>query len=147
MALIFNSTVHGYLIASFKDVLSHYLENLVTPVRNAICDPSPVVRSAAADTFSVLYQVGDCKMRFRAIMEYCKITCSSLSTFLLLYWPKCTSLLWSRNVLLALESPTMLARHQERPRSCKNGGNFWKGPFIITPCACSRWLVTKRWMR
>ncbi|KAL6728600.1 hypothetical protein Aduo_010358 [Ancylostoma duodenale] len=40
-----------------KDVLSHYLENLVTPVRNAICDPSPVVRSAAADTFSVLYQM------------------------------------------------------------------------------------------
>ncbi|KAK6054591.1 HEAT repeat protein [Cooperia oncophora] len=40
-----------------KDVLSHYLENLVTPVRNGICDSSPVVRSAAADTFSVLYQV------------------------------------------------------------------------------------------
>ncbi|KAK6741484.1 hypothetical protein RB195_009377 [Necator americanus] len=40
-----------------KDVLSHYLESLVTPVRNAICDPSPVVRSAAADTFSVLYQM------------------------------------------------------------------------------------------
>uniref|UniRef100_A0A7I4Y876 TOG domain-containing protein n=2 Tax=Trichostrongylidae TaxID=6315 RepID=A0A7I4Y876_HAECO len=40
-----------------KDVLSHYLENLVNPVRNGICDPSPVVRSAAADTFSVLYQM------------------------------------------------------------------------------------------
>ncbi|KAK6016166.1 HEAT repeat protein, partial [Ostertagia ostertagi] len=39
------------------DVLSHYLENLVTPVRNGISDPSPVVRSAAADTFSVLYQM------------------------------------------------------------------------------------------
>ncbi|PIO68755.1 HEAT repeat protein [Teladorsagia circumcincta] len=40
-----------------EDVLSHYLENLVTPVRNGISDPSPVVRSAAADTFSVLYQM------------------------------------------------------------------------------------------
>ncbi|VDL73397.1 unnamed protein product [Nippostrongylus brasiliensis] len=40
-----------------KDVLSHYLENLVSPVRNGICDSSPIVRSAAADTFSVLYQM------------------------------------------------------------------------------------------
>uniref|UniRef100_A0A0K0DKM4 TOG domain-containing protein n=1 Tax=Angiostrongylus cantonensis TaxID=6313 RepID=A0A0K0DKM4_ANGCA len=40
-----------------EDVLSHYLENLVSPVRNCICDSSPVVRSAAADTFSVLYHM------------------------------------------------------------------------------------------
>ncbi|VDM51837.1 unnamed protein product, partial [Angiostrongylus costaricensis] len=40
-----------------KDVLSHYLENLVSPVRNCICDSSPAVRSAAADTFSVLYHM------------------------------------------------------------------------------------------
>ncbi|KJH53105.1 HEAT repeat protein [Dictyocaulus viviparus] len=40
-----------------KDVLNHYLESLVSPIRNSICDSSPAVRSAAADTFSVLYQM------------------------------------------------------------------------------------------
>ncbi|VDK50222.1 unnamed protein product [Cylicostephanus goldi] len=49
--------LHEIMDNTTKDVLSHYLESLVTPVRNAICDPSPVVRSAAADTFSVLYQM------------------------------------------------------------------------------------------
>ncbi|CAI4227723.1 unnamed protein product [Auanema sp. JU1783] len=38
-----------------KDVLNHYLSNLVPSVRNCICDEEVEVRRAAASTFSVLY--------------------------------------------------------------------------------------------
>ncbi|CAI5445400.1 unnamed protein product [Caenorhabditis angaria] len=40
-----------------KEVTNHYLSSIVEPVRAAVCDDDELVRTAAADTFTILYHV------------------------------------------------------------------------------------------